>query len=118
MIVVTHIVMMLGIGAVLASVQTNTLNSLPKQYYPDGIAITQTIQQVAGAIGIAVLVSLLSAKQSSYLATANEFAEATASGSSMVFNISLVLAVINIVLSFFIKNPAQLCKGKIFCEGN
>ncbi|MFL6557003.1 MAG: DHA2 family efflux MFS transporter permease subunit, partial [Bacillus sp. (in: firmicutes)] len=54
MIVVTHIVMMLGIGAVLASVQTNTLNSLPKQYYPDGIALTQTIQQVAGAIGIAV----------------------------------------------------------------
>ena len=67
MIVVTHIVMMLGIGAVLASVQTNTLNSLPKQYYPDGIAITQTIQQVAGAIGIAVMVSLLSAKQGSYL---------------------------------------------------
>jgi len=30
MVVVTHIVMMLGIGAVLASVQTNTLNSLPK----------------------------------------------------------------------------------------
>ena len=50
MIVLTHIVMMLGIGAVLASVQTNTLNSLPKQYYPDGIAITQTIQQVAGAL--------------------------------------------------------------------
>ena len=68
-IVVTHIVMMLGIGAVLASVQTNTLNSLPKQYYPDGIAITQTIQQVAGAIGIAVLVSVFSAKQGSYLAT-------------------------------------------------
>ena len=44
--------MMLGIGAVLASVQTNTLNSLPKQYYPDGIAITQTIQQVAGAVGL------------------------------------------------------------------
>ncbi len=31
-IVLTHVVMMLGIGAVLASVQTNTLNSLPKQY--------------------------------------------------------------------------------------
>ena len=85
MIVVTHIIMMLGIGAVLASVQTNTLNSLPKQYYPDGIAITQTIQQVAGAIGIAVMVSLLSAKQGSYLATGMKFPEAAASGSSIVF---------------------------------
>ena len=81
----THIIMMLGIGAVLASVQTNTLNSLPKQYYPDGIAITQTIQQVAGAIGIAVLVSVFSAKQGSYLATGNELPQAAAAGSSMVF---------------------------------
>jgi DHA2 family lincomycin resistance protein-like MFS transporter len=105
-IVLTHIIMMLGIGAVLASVQTNTLNSLPKQYYPDGIAITQTIQQVAGAIGIAVMVSLLSAKQNSYLGTiANEPTQAAAAGSSLVFTISLVLAVINIVLSLFIKNP-------------
>jgi MFS transporter, DHA2 family, lincomycin resistance protein len=109
MIVVTHIVMMLGIGAVLASVQTNTLNSLPKQYYPDGIAITQTIQQVAGAIGIAVMVSLLSAKQTSFLATsANDLPQAAAAGSSLVFKISLLLAVINIVLSFFIKNPVAI----------
>ena len=106
-IVLTHIIMMLGIGAVLASVQTNTLNSLPKQYYPDGIAITQTIQQVAGAIGIAVMVSLLSAKQGTFLETvANAPTQAAAAGSSMVFKISLVLAVINIVLSLFLKLPA------------
>lgn len=105
-IVVSFIVMMLGVGAVLASVQTNTLNSLPRRFYPDGIAITQTIQQVAGAIGIAVMVSLLSAKQNSYLATvANEPTQAAASGSSMVFTISLVLAVINIILSLFMKKP-------------
>ncbi|MGG0414133.1 hypothetical protein [Peribacillus simplex] len=60
--VVTHIVMMLGIGMVLASVQTNTLNALPKQFYPDGIAITLTSQQVSGAIGIAVMVSLFRSK--------------------------------------------------------
>ena len=104
--VVTHIIMMLGIGAVLASVQTNTLNSLPKQYYPDGIAITQTIQQVAGAIGIAVMVSLYSAKQSTYMETVgNDVPSAAASGSQLVFKISLVLAVINLVLSFFLKRP-------------
>ena len=108
MVVVTHIVMMLGIGAVLASVQTNTLNSLPKQYYPDGIALTQTLQQVAGAIGIAVLVSIFSAKENSYLAaTANELPQAAAAGSSVVFTISLILAVINVVLSFFMKKPQQ-----------
>ncbi len=106
LIVVTHIIMMLGIGAVLASVQTNTLNSLPRQYYPDGIAITQTIQQVAGAIGIAIMVSVLSAKQNSYLTTVeNEFTHAAAAGSSLAFKISLGLAFINFVLSLFMKRP-------------
>ncbi|WEK56422.1 MAG: DHA2 family efflux MFS transporter permease subunit [Candidatus Cohnella colombiensis] len=108
MIVVTHIIMMLGIGMVLASVQTNTLNSLPKQYYPDGIAITQTIQQVAGAIGIAVMVSIFSAEQESYIETvANDVTEAAASGTSLVFTVGLVCAVINLVLSLFIKKPVQ-----------
>lgn len=106
LIVVTHIVMMLGIGMVLASVQTNTLNSLPRQYYPDGIALTQTVQQVAGAIGIAVMVSLMSARQSSYLSeTANDAAQAAAAGSSLVLKIGLLLAVVNFVLSWFLKKP-------------
>lgn len=110
-IILAFVIMMLGVGAVLASVQTNTLNSLPKKFYPDGIAITQTIQQVAGAVGIAVMVSLLSAKQSSYLATvANEPTEAAASGSSLVFTISLILALINVMLSLFMKKPASNIK--------
>ncbi|WP_077247955.1 DHA2 family efflux MFS transporter permease subunit [Bacillus sp. FJAT-27986] len=102
--VLTHIVMMLGVGMVLASVQTNTLNALPRQYYPDGIAITQTSQQVAGAIGIAVMVSLFSMKQADYLSgAANDLTAAAATGSAFVFKISLILAIINVVLSFFLK---------------
>ncbi|MFD2923807.1 hypothetical protein [Halobacillus naozhouensis] len=46
-------------NSIKRKVQGKTLNSLPKQWYPDGIASTQTIQQVAGAIGIAVMVLLL-----------------------------------------------------------
>ncbi len=104
--VVTHIVMMLGIGMVLASVQTNTLNALPKQFYPDGIAITQTSQQVSGAIGIAVMVSLFSANQNGYMTdVANDLPAAAASGSSLVFKISLIFAIVNVVLSLFMKKP-------------
>lgn len=104
LMVATHIVMMLGIGMVLASVQTNTLNALPRQYYPDGIAITQTSQQVSGAIGIAIMVSLFSEKQTQALAVAtNEIPTAAATGSQFIFTISLLLAVLNVVLSLFLK---------------
>ncbi|WP_175471313.1 hypothetical protein [Fontibacillus panacisegetis] len=68
-----------------------------------GISPFLTIQQVAGAIGISVMVSLLSAKQNTYLSTvSNDMTEATASGSSFVLTIGLVLAIINLVLSLFI----------------
>lgn len=104
MLVMTHIIMMLGVGMVLASVQTNTLNALPRQYYPDGIPITQTSQQVSGAIGIAVMVSLFSAQQNSYLSNVtNDIQGAAATGSSFVFKISFVLALVNVVLSLFMK---------------
>ncbi|SES38296.1 MFS transporter, DHA2 family, lincomycin resistance protein [Psychrobacillus sp. OK032] len=108
MIVVTHIIWMLGVGMVLASTQTNTLNSLPREYYPDGIALTQTVQQVAGAMGIAIIVALLSAKQESSLALGNELTEATASGSSFVFMVGLALAIVNFILSLFMKKPGEV----------
>lgn len=108
MIVVTHIIWMLGVGMVLAATQTNTLNSLPREYYPDGIALTQTVQQVAGAMGIAIIVALLSAKQDSSLALGNELTEATVSGSSFVFMIGLALAIVNFILSLFIKKPGEI----------
>ena len=64
-------------------------------------------------LGIAVLVSIFSAKQGSHVATGMELGEATASGSSTVFYISLLLAAVNIVLSFFIKAPSTASvKGK------
>ncbi|THF83530.1 multidrug efflux MFS transporter [Cohnella fermenti] len=109
-VALTHVVMMLGVGLVIASVQTNTLNALPRRYYPDGIAITQTAQQVCGAIGIAVMVSLMTAKQNRYLeAVAPSIEEAAAAGSSLVFKIGLALAVVNVAISLFFRKarPVQ-----------
>lgn len=103
LMVITHMIMMLGIGMTISSVQTNTLNALPKQYYPDGIAITQTSQQISGAVGIAVMVAIFSSRQASTLADGSVSTVAAASGSSFVFSISLGLAIINVVLSLLMK---------------
>lgn len=103
MMVVTHIVMMLGVGLTIGAVQTNTLNALPKQFYPDGIAVTQASQQVSGAVGIAIMISILSAKQAAALTEGATLMAATAAGTSIVFTFSLVLAIINVVLSLFLK---------------
>lgn len=107
-IVLTHIVMMIGIGMVITSVQTNTLNSIPSKYYPDGIALAQTVQQVSGAIGIAVMISVLSAKQNAYLDMfGNDMPGAVVAGSTLAFKIGLILSVINVILSLFIKSSIK-----------
>ena len=60
-------------------------------------------------MGIAIMVSVLSAKQSSYLTSVNDnLAEATASGSSFVFTLGLILAIVNLVLSLFMKKPGEV----------
>jgi DHA2 family lincomycin resistance protein-like MFS transporter len=50
---------MVGIIMVWMPAQTNGLNQLPAEMYPDGTAIMNTLQQIAGAIGIAMAVSVM-----------------------------------------------------------
>ncbi|MDF2792111.1 MAG: transporter, partial [Neobacillus sp.] len=53
-------VRMLGMSMVMMPVSTNGLNQLPARYYPHGTAMNNTLQQVSGAIGTALLVTVMS----------------------------------------------------------
>jgi MFS transporter, DHA2 family, lincomycin resistance protein len=89
--------------------QTNGLNELPKQYYPDGTAIMNTLQQVAGAIGTAVAVSIMSAGQEDYLGTVENPADPINIPASLTagiqdgFIFALIAAGIALIIAFFIK---------------
>ncbi|MFB5265828.1 DHA2 family efflux MFS transporter permease subunit [Paenibacillus enshidis] len=109
LIIAMHVLMMIGISMIMMPAQTNGLNQLPPAYYPHGTAIMNTLQQVAGAIGTAVAVSILSAGQTNYLrSVANpESAEsklaAFTAGVQNAFTFALILALIGLVCSFFVK---------------
>ncbi|MEU3274924.1 DHA2 family efflux MFS transporter permease subunit [Saccharomonospora sp. NPDC006951] len=53
-----HILLMAGLGLMMTPLMTEALGSLPDQLYSHGSAILATLQQVAGAIGTAVFVSV------------------------------------------------------------
>ncbi|MCG7376492.1 DHA2 family efflux MFS transporter permease subunit [Paenibacillus sp. ACRSA] len=108
-IITLHVFMMVGISMIMMPAQTNGLNQLPPAYYPHGTAIMNTLQQVSGAIGTAVAVSILSAGQTRFLSGVanpespeNQLAGFT-SGVQNAFVFALVLALIGLVTSFFIK---------------
>ena len=57
-IVACHIVFEIGLGLLFTPLFTFGLGDLPKNLYPDGSAILNTLQQVAGAVGTALFVAL------------------------------------------------------------
>lgn len=108
-IITMHIFMMIGISMIMMPAQTNGLNQLPPEYYPHGTAIMNTLQQVSGAIGTAVAVSILAAGQLSFLkgvsnpeSPENQLAGFT-SGVQHAFIFALVLCLLGFVISFFVK---------------
>ncbi|TDK60831.1 DHA2 family efflux MFS transporter permease subunit [Bacillus salipaludis] len=66
----THLILLysirsLGISMVMMPVSTNGLNQLPKSLYPHGTAMNNTLNQVAGAIGTALLVTIMTNRTAS-----------------------------------------------------
>ncbi|OME93568.1 MULTISPECIES: MDR family MFS transporter [Paenibacillus] len=108
-IIVLHTFLMIGISMVWMPSQANGLNQLPPSLYPHGSAIMNTVQQVAGAIGIAVAVSIMSVGMSSFLKqTADQTDPANAAlalteGIQHVFDIAVVVAIVGFIFSLFMK---------------
>nr|WP_248562219.1 DHA2 family efflux MFS transporter permease subunit [Niallia sp. NCCP-28] len=108
-IVGMHIFMMIGVSMVMMPAQTNGLNQLPRELYPDGTAIMNTLQQVSGAIGTAVAISILSSGAEKYMSTVTDPENpinqllAFTEGVKNAFVFAIILGVIGLGLSFFLK---------------
>ncbi|GAA0846741.1 lincomycin efflux MFS transporter Lmr(B) [Bifidobacterium pullorum subsp. gallinarum] len=105
-IIIMHTCIFIGVAMIMMPAQTNGLNQLPRAYYPDGSAVMNTLQQIAGAIGTAVAVSIMVAGQASYVpsaGTTNTMAEALTSGVQNAFMLAFVASIIGLIASFFIK---------------
>lgn len=104
-IVVGYILIMLTVSAIMMPAETNGLNQLPKKYYPHGTAVMSTLQPVAGAIGVSVFISIMNARQLSFLQasdtpTAPETMRlAMVAGVELVYTISFVISIIAVILA-------------------
>lgn len=106
LIVGLHIVLFIGISLVMMPASTNGLNELPPALYPDGSAVMNTLQQVAGAIGTAIAVTIMSITVAN--ATREQGAaaapQAAIEGIQNAITFGFVLAIIGFVVSLFLKN--------------
>ena len=109
MVVVMHSVLFVGISMVMMTAQTNGLNQLPRNLYPDGTALMNTLQQVSGAIGTAVAITIMSTSQTAYLKNATDLLDPETLSASLTagvqdaFIFGLILAIVGLIMSLFIK---------------
>ena len=81
-LVILFAVRALGMSMVFMPIMTNGLNELPAKFYPHGTAMNNTMQQVAGAIGSALLISVMNARAESKAVELAEDAVANSAGLS------------------------------------
>lgn len=114
-IMAIYTIRMLGISMVMMPVMTNGLNTLPMKAYPHGTAMNNTLQQVSGAIGSALLITVMNTRTT---ATAKDLAVSGADPASILKNsmmeginytffISTFIAAVALLLTFFIKKPQR-----------
>lgn len=105
LIVVVQTLLSVGLALSFTPLFTAALASLSPKFYSYGSAVIGTVQQVAGAAGIAVMMAIFTAIVAAGGGT--EVPAAVASGSRVAFLIGAVIATITVVGAFFIRKPAD-----------
>ena len=124
-IMMLYTIRMFGFSLVMMPVMTNGMNQLPMSANPHGTAMNNTLQQVSGAIGSALLLTIMTKRMESSgvklaadaaasgtkPANAEELAamkleltnQAMLNGINYSFLVSTIIAVVALILSFFMK---------------
>lgn len=109
-VITYHIILMVGIALVMMPAQTYGLNQLTKEYYGSGSAIMNTLQQVAGAIGTALFISIMSSSTENYIENEvtnpkdpNQLLAGALHGFETTFIVGMILAIIALIIALFIK---------------
>ena len=110
-IMLTFIVVDIGVAFTMSPSQTTALSSLPQEYYPHGVAILNTLQQLASAIGSSLFIGIMSASQLKALnnAASEEMAVSVGFNSSTAVLCGFVLIglILSLSLSFIDKRSSQ-----------
>lgn len=102
-VMVMHICFSVSLGLSITPLMTTALGALPAHLYGHGSASLNTLQQLAGAMGTALLIMMLGRGTKAALAEGEAMAAATAQGTHWAFLLATVFAVLALVLCFFVR---------------
>jgi DHA2 family lincomycin resistance protein-like MFS transporter len=106
LVFVAYLVLSVSLAMLFTPIFTASLGSLPEQLYSHGSAIVGTVQQVAGAAGTALLVTILSSHQLFDSSTGLATEASTAVGIHWAFFTAAIISLLAIPAAFFVRPPA------------
>ncbi|GAA5139615.1 DHA2 family efflux MFS transporter permease subunit [Pseudonocardia adelaidensis] len=99
-----HLLLSIGLAFVFTPLFTSGLGAVEPRLYSYGSAIFGTTQQLAGAAGVALLVSVMSVGSTSLAAEGASLVEQTAGGIHSAFQVAAVLSLFAIAGAFFVRS--------------
>lgn len=107
-VLVAHVSLSFALALMFTPLFTSGLGALEPNLYSHGSAIVGTVQQVAGAAGTALFVTIMAAVAATRAADGAPVVTATASGIQAAFLAGAILSLVVIPITAFIRKPAAV----------
>lgn len=104
----------IGVGLTVGPVMTLALNQVPKELHAHGSAISNTINQISGAIGPALYTSVMTMTSQHFIEESSEAnkmilkIQGMTEGVHSVYYVALVFAVVSFLLALTLKREKQV----------
>jgi MFS transporter, DHA2 family, lincomycin resistance protein len=110
-ILIGHVVMSVGFALLFTPLFTTSMSSVRPELYSHGSAMLASIQQVAGAAGVALLIALMSSRSAALIAQGIEPIDALNAGIRAAFFAAALFSLVAVVCVFFVQRPEAPAAG-------
>jgi MFS transporter, DHA2 family, lincomycin resistance protein len=105
LVLVAHVCLSVGLGLTFTPLLTSALASLRPELYSHGSAVVGTVQQLAGAAGTALFISVMTLQSAALAIAGAGEQQALAGGIHAAFLCGAVISVLGIVAGLFVRQP-------------
>ena len=103
-----HLTLSVGLALLFTPTFTSALGSLPPNLYSHGSALLGTTQQVAGAAGTALLITILTTRSTALVQEGAASQLAQTGGLHAAFGVAALISIAAVVLALFLRHQPQV----------
>ncbi|PWC06357.1 DHA2 family efflux MFS transporter permease subunit [Mycetocola zhujimingii] len=106
-----HVVLSAGLAFLFTPLFTSAMGSVQPRLYSHASATVSTVQQVAGAAGTALFITMMSTTTATLASDGASDVAAAAGGVQSAFLVGAIISLLAIVGAIFVKKPADMPEG-------